>query len=59
MQRFFVEGTNRCTLCDCMSWDASISYIARDLFVEGTDCCALADYMAWKRIAHTIFTYLR
>jgi hypothetical protein len=42
-----------------MSWDASISYIARDLFVEGTDCCALADYMAWKRIAHTIFTYLR
>jgi len=57
MQRFFVEGTNRCTLCDCMSWDASISYIARDLFVEGTDCCAWL--IIWLgNVLHILFLHI-
>jgi hypothetical protein len=66
MQRFFIEGTNCCTFCDCiMSFECFrfiyctkrlvFSLTCRDLFVEGTDCCALGDYIWLGNILHILF----
>jgi hypothetical protein len=59
MQRFFVEGTNRCTLCDCVSWNGMLSFHILQVIYLLKEQIVVLWLITWlENVLHILFLHI-